>query len=236
MKNKKPKSAQPNVAYQLFQNRIFTLLSRNRNLRNKFINVVDAFNYLEWVRDQFGVEKFDDTREIVWSKISEQVDREFEGIEFGVAWGYLTWWWITNHPTQLISWHGFDRFTGLPREWRYLPKGEFDAGGKTPNLKDSRISWHVGDIEKTINHLVLDKNRSYSVLVFFDLDIYEPSLIAWEHIKNSLIMGDILYFDEAFDLDERKLIVENVLTFGEFEFIGASMTSLALKVVSIHKI
>lgn len=134
----------------------------------------------------------------------------------------------------MISWAGFDRFTGLPRGWRNLPAGTFDANGAPPDIQDSRIQWFIGDVEETIKLLNIERERAYPAVVFFDLDIYEPSLVAWNYLKDHLKMGDLLYFDEAFDQDERKLLNEAILPSGAFEFIAASHLSLALKVLEIY--
>jgi hypothetical protein len=51
-----------------------------------------------------------------------------------------------------------------------------------------------------------------------------------------LKVGDILYFDEAFDLDERSLLENHILPSGEFEFVSANWISLALEVKSLEPI
>ena len=89
-------------------------------------------------------------------------------------------------------------------------------------------------MEETIQSLQIPNNRDYSLLVFFDLDIYEPSLVAWQKLKPMLKVGDILYFDEAFDLDERSLLENHILPSGEFEFVSANWISLALEVKSLE--
>ncbi len=42
--------------------------------------------------------------------------------------------------------------------------------------------------------------------------------------------SDPLYFDEAFDADERRLLDESVLPAGDYSFIGATPIALALRV------
>jgi hypothetical protein len=76
----------------------------------------------------------------------------------------------------------------------------------------------------------LDRSETQQFVILFDLDIFEPSLAAWDHLKSSLRPGDLLYFDEAFDSDERRLLDEHILPTGSFECIGATPTALALQV------
>jgi hypothetical protein len=161
----------------------------------------------------------------------------WHGLEFGVAFGFATRWWLGHHgPELIVSWDGFDRFTGLPRSWHGLPAGAFDAGGKTPAISDERITWHVGEVERTISAVDPVKFAAGRRLAYFDFDLYEPTKVAWDWIKPHLRIGDILYFDEAFDADERRLLNEDVLPSGRYDAIGATALSLALVVreVGLH--
>ena len=70
-------------------------------------------------------------------------------------------------------------------------------------------------------------------MVLFDLDIYEPSKVVWEHFRMFLRPGDLLYFDEAFDRDERHLLDHLVLPSGRFQLIGSTPMALAIEVQEI---
>ena len=231
----KPRNAGKSTISTLVQGTIMRALLSTEIFSRKFRVLGEVADYKLWLANTFGKVRINNRREIVWLKMSKTLDsKEFVGVELGVAWGYLTWWWITYFSTSLISWAGFDRFTGLPRGWRNLPAGTFDADGIPPDIKDSRIKWFIGDVEETINQLYIEKERAYPVVVFFDFDIFEPSLVAWNFLKGQLIAGDLLYFDEAFDQDERKLLNEAILPSGKFKFIAASHLSLALEVLEIN--
>jgi hypothetical protein len=97
-------------------------------------------------------------------------------------------------------------------------------------LSDNRISWHVGDVQDTISGLsfVPDTRK----LIFFDFDLFEPTLVAWEFIKESLSSGDVLYFDEAYAKDERLVITAHILPNFEVKLIGSTTTALALKIIT----
>ena len=68
-------------------------------------------------------------------------------------------------------------------------QGTFDANGRTPAIDDQRVTWHVGDVEDTLKQLTLDRNDPLQVVVLFDLDIFEPSLVAWECLRDSITAG-----------------------------------------------
>lgn len=153
--------------------------------------------------------------------------------EFGVAWGYSTAWWINHvrHPLFLVD--AFDLFTGLPRQWRNYPEGAFSSDGIPPNIPDGRVRFHVGDVVDTFKQADLKRSEGEQWCVLFDLDLFEPSLAVWETISPHLKPGDILYFDEAFDRDERHLLDHHIIPGCKDDFIGATPTALALRVESL---
>jgi hypothetical protein len=197
------------------------------------VHVGEIADYVDWLGELFPDATTVPTREAVWELMAERVtDLPIRGIEFGVAWGYGTGWWLKRLPSSQLRWDGFDRFTGLPREWRGMRAGSFDAQGKTPPIDDPRVTWHVGDVEDRVGGLHLNRDDPCQLIVLFDLDIFEPTLTAWSHLRGLLRPGDILYFDEAFDSDERRLLVEYVLPSGTYKFVGASPLALAVEVVA----
>ena len=232
----RPKSATPSVfIINVMGVALRLLLLTSSKLRKKFMNLGELANYQIWLKSTFGEIKVRNSRERVWLDMKARINgKKIHGVELGVAWGYLTYFWIKNAPTSILKWDAYDLFTGLPRAWRNSPVGAFSNNGETPKILDDRINWHVGFVEETIQNLQISNNRDYSLLVFFDLDIYEPSLVAWQKLKPMLKIGDILYFDEAFDLDERSLLENHILPSGEFEFVSANWISLALEVKSLE--
>ena len=221
--------------YMRIQALVVRLLGSAKPLGKKLALLGELLNYQGWVAMQFGTSRFLGSRELVWRELEKSLPKgeQLRVLEFGVAWGYMTNWWLTNQNHRITKWDGYDRFTGLPRSWRDLDPGTFDAGGTPPPINDNRLTWHVGDIETTLGKsLVLapitDRNR---VLYVFDLDIFEPSLHCWNVIQPFLKPGDLLYFDEAFDRDERRLIEDHVLASEiRLEAIAHSTTCLLVLV------
>jgi hypothetical protein len=194
---------------------------------------------LDWLLETFGAMDIVRTKPALWKRMSDRMrsgGAHWHGLEFGVAFGHATDWWLSHHDRSVLStWDGFDRFTGLPRAWRAFPEGAFDAGGRTPAIDDSRVAWHVGDVENTIADLDVERIASGQRLIYFDLDVYEPSKVAWDWLLPYLKPGDLLYFDEAFDHDERRLITESVLPAGSFDLIGATDNNLAIEIRSLDR-
>lgn len=210
------------------------VLSHSTAIRRKIANIAEISDFFTWQLTTFGVLNVSRTKSALWKKMSARMRASGEpwhGMEFGVAFGNASHWWLSHHDSTVIAtWDGFDRFTGLPRSWRELDAGAFDAGGRTPAIDDSRVAWHVGDVEDTIGELSASRISSGRRLVYFDLDVYEPSKVVWDWVRPHLRPGDILYFDEAFDADERRLLNETIMPAGTYDYIGATDMNLAIEI------
>ena len=204
-------------------------------LARKVSNIGEIAGYIAWVDHHFPASlAFKASRESVWSEMINRLSLQpLRGIELGVAWGYASQWWLSRLPSPQLRWDGFDRFSGLPRGWRGMPKGAFDANGMVPVIGDSRVTWHVGDVEKTLQDVNLERRPGERWIVLFDLDIFEPTLAAWQLLVAHLRPGDMLYFDEAFDRDERHVLDHWILPAAEFDLIAYTPLALALQLKEI---
>ncbi len=197
-----------------------------------------SMEYSLWVTREFGREAaFFATRERLWRRMLSclRQDSEITVFEFGVAYGYAARWWLSR--SALISkWYGFDTFRGLPRAWRHFEAGAFDADGKPPEIRDSRVEWIIGRVEDTFSANRLEATVSgdgtgNQRLFIFDLDLYEATKHVAEPIFPQLREGDLLYFDEAADLDERRVLLEEMSQApNSLRLVGATPMALALQV------
>jgi hypothetical protein len=198
----------------------------------KVRNAGEVADFVTWKRRQFGDLRISRDREALWSVMADQMPGEWHVLEFGVAWGYATDWWLRRLTQPDLTWDGFDRFTGLPRAWREEPAGAYSADGLTPALSDPRITWHVGDVEETMPLVDPARFATGRRAMLFDLDIYEPTAAAWSWVAPLLRPGDLLYFDEAMDAsDERRVLDELVLPTTSVRYVGSTSIALALEVV-----
>ncbi len=92
------------------------------------------------------------------------------------------------------------------------------------------MTWHVGDVEDTLADTNTSRLSDGTRIVLFDLDLYEATAVAWEWVQYLLRPGDLLYFDEAMDSNERQVLNELVLPSREFEYVDCTSTGLAIKV------
>jgi hypothetical protein len=135
---------------------------------------------------------------------------------------------VVDRPTQVprSCFFGFDRFMGLPRSWRDMPAGVFDTGGELPLTEDSRVEWVVGDLEQTLGILNWE-NLTGPKAFMFDIDLFGVSKRCIDCVLPHLRTGDIVYFDEAFDADERTLINDVLISTEQFEILAISPLGVA---------
>jgi hypothetical protein len=200
-------------------------------------------DYAAWKRLRFrGGKPLFTYRERLWKAILPKLASKgsLAVMEFGVAFGYATQWWLSRLPDPRLEWHGFDTFTGLPTAWdrgglTMYDAGAFSAGGSTPPIDDPRVHWHIGEVGRTIVDVDWGRLGTRPLFLFLDFDLYEPTAIALQSAVPYLKPGDVLYFDEAHDAwNERRAIDEILLPRFTMRCLGSSATALALEVVSVR--
>ena len=205
-------------------------------LRTLFAQLGELSEFENWKRKFTPAPRYRN-RELLWRSILPKFDStEMLVLEFGVAHGYATNWWLQHNKAKNIEWHGFDTFTGLPTSWSSggvdsWEVGSFSAAGNLPLIDDSRITWHIGNVFDTIKDLDQLNADKFKTLYLFDMDLYEPTQFCIESLKSKIKAGDIFYFDEAFDpWNERKVISEVLFSIADVESLGSTATAMAFLV------
>ena len=211
---------------------------------SKFTRISERIKYAGEVADfsnflniHFGKVVFRLKRENIWQDIEKILQKDVTFIELGVASGYLTGWWLSPLRKSLTErkygYHGFDSFKGLPHKWRNFEAGTFSTYGVAPSIENRYLVFHAGLVEETLNATLMNKiSTTNQKVIFFDLDLFEPSLHAYSIIKSYLKTGDVLYFDEARDADERRLVQEYIMKDFTLVLISASYSNVAFSIVS----
>jgi hypothetical protein len=223
--------------------RIFFALFSNVKLAKKFRNLGEIANYSLLLRSKFKltafqVNKLTQNNRLDLFKIVFQDAHKVDVFEFGVANGFVPNWLLNNYSIQIGLYKGFDRFVGLPRSWRDLEEGTFTNDGNVPEIYDNRFQFIVGNVEDTFSDNFLESPALESIrLYIFDLDIYEPTFFLWKKIMPKLNIGDYLYFDEAFDIDEYKVWYDNLnITQDGFQIEVAGVTPISLLLRVANKV
>lgn len=173
------------------------------------------------------------SREILWKSFGDDLgDSDWVGFEFGVASGDATKTFMKMpYAANCLQWNGFDTFLGLPDAWGDLPSGAFSTGGNPPLIQNLNIKWHIGFIQETSVNISTLNFLDKKFLVVFDFDLYSATRAAWDGISKFLKAGDIIYFDEAYEADEARMIYEISETSLKLEILGYTTMGIAYKVL-----
>jgi hypothetical protein len=146
--------------------------------------------------------------------------------------GYEGDFWLPRHLTtaqELLQ-----RFQWKEKSVPVIPHekdvGAFSNQGKVPQFTDSRFRFIKGMIEDTLLNFKFEREDGETLLIFFDLDIFEPNLFAFNKLSPFLKQSDILYFDESFDIDERIVIQQYLLKTFDLTLLGYTPLSTAFRI------
>jgi hypothetical protein len=198
--------------------------------------LIEVLEFRVWLSTKFGRVTHFKNKQYLLDALLESANLQFSKakkvrgvfyVEFGVAFGETSKYLISGTKVPFV-YHGFDTFEGLPKAWRNLPGGAFSANGEKPKIAGENIYFYKGLIKETIRQV--DFKSNLMKIFIFDFDLYEPTLFALNYVFSEIKKGDIVYFDEAFDSNERVVIENHFLDSFEFEIIGASPFGLAFRI------
>jgi hypothetical protein len=220
------------IGYRLFP-RVILLIIQNSKLSYYTKYFTEIVSFVLWQKKSFGAVNFISSKEELFSLMQSSISSnasKFEVYEFGVAHGYMTYWFL-NSPksrnSQIVQYAGFDTFEGLDREYRNYPVGSFTNENKFPAIIDPRLTWHKGRIQETIT---LIARPSHPSIWIFDLDLPDATISAWNTVEQLIKPGDILYFDEGFDSEEFEIVKLAVSSVHKLIYIGTTLQAIAFKV------
>jgi hypothetical protein len=111
---------------------------------------------------------------------------------------------------------GFDTFAGFPevstqdrglRQWKEMQKGGVGTFNRDQLFADferfrrdsavgDRVHLIEGDVLETVPRFVEEETAPAIALLYLDLDLYQPTLVALEHLYPLVVPGGIVVFDE----------------------------------------
>ena len=149
---------------------------------------------------------------------------EIDGLylEFGVFSGKTINHAAILKPQQKI--YGFDSFNGLPETWRTgFDKNKF-ATDIIPDVQEN-VELVVGMFDETLPDFVAS-HPEQCAYIHIDCDLYSSTKTVFEHLKEKIVPGTVIVFDEFFNYPswkehEFKAFCEFVTEQNiKFEYIG----------------
>lgn len=181
----------------LFSSRLDKLI---RPVSKTMLRIVYTEKFIEWCRENIDPARVFETKYDLYPFIIEQhgLNNDIDYLEFGVWQGQSLIWWANNISSPDARFIGFDTFTGLPEDWtKGLRKGAFSTQGKTPDIKDSRVSYEVGIFQDTLEPFLQKNTLERRLIINLDADMYSSTLYVLTTIATRLKQGDIIFLDEA---------------------------------------
>ena len=181
-----------------------------------------AVNYLEvgrWLRE-FGADtsrRFDDRQELYEFIAGRIGDRRVLYLEFGVYRGETirAWSRLLTHPDSKL--HGFDSFEGLPADFNLTTRrGAFATSGEPPRVDDFRVGFSKGWFEDTLPRFEIEPGKL--LVVHMDADLYASTIFVLRELKDALVPGSYLLFDEFSDRQHELRAFEEFLQESGFRF------------------
>jgi Macrocin-O-methyltransferase (TylF) len=188
-----------------------------------------AVSYLEvgrWMRDHgYDTCRRYRSREQLFDLVGSQIgDRDVLYLEFGVWQGEATRYWSKLLRCPQAKMHGFDSFEGMPESWNYtVPTGHFSTGGRAPQIQDPRVLFFKGWFSDTLPKY---KMPAHDVLILnMDADLYSSTIFVLNTLRDSIVPGTYIYFDEFYDrLNELRAFDEFLKSGMKFRLLGATRT------------
>lgn len=125
---------------------------------------------------------------------------EIAYLEFGVFEGRSFRRWVEGVANPRAEFHGFDSFVGLPETFDADHRaGHFDLGGRTPDIDDPRVHWHVGWFDQTLPCFEVPQDRR--LVIVLDATLYSATRLVLNQLDKHIQPGTLIYFDELSRLD-----------------------------------
>lgn len=203
----------------------------------KLKSILEVMEYRYWLAQKLKINRILPNKKRILnfliSELNQSHTQNVKVVEFGVAFGDTIKYLVARIEKDL-EYHGFDTFTGLPKKWRTLPAGAMSTKGLLPAISSPNINFYTGLVENTLDDSVtariFDGDGEGVYLFIFDFDLFEPTLFAFQKIEPFLKKNDILYFDQAFDYDERQIIENYIVNEERYCPIKASIYGIAFRV------
>ncbi len=151
---------------------------------------------------------FSDRFELLTYALS-QVTVNGEIVEYGVARGvsliHIAKHINLTHAGAEVSQslvHGFDSFEGLPEDWEQPgnPKGSYalERSELEAISFPSNVRIHKGTFDQTIPSFIKEIGDNLISFLHIDSDLYTSAKIVLKMLKNKIVSGTIIVFDEYY--------------------------------------
>lgn len=98
--------------------------------------------------------------------------------------------------------YGFDSFIGLPVTWTTgSRKGAFSTEGRLPKVRKN-VTLIKGFFDQTLPAFVKENSGQKIAMIHNDSDLYSSTVTILEELRNMIVPGTIICFDEYYNYSE----------------------------------
>lgn len=127
--------------------------------------------------------------------VLSQVDVSGSYLEFGVYQGSTINLISATLPDKIV--YGFDSFEGLPETWRSgFYNQAFNMNGNLPQI-NKNVCLIKGWFNETLPNFVKE-HPDPCAFIHVDCDLYSSTKTIFDNLKNQIIRGTVIAFDEYF--------------------------------------
>lgn len=161
---------------------------------------------------------------IATTQLDQDLLRDGMVLEFGVATGRTLNHFARCLPRKVV--YGFDGFEGLPEDWTSRMQKGFFARSKLPKVRDNCkliVGWFNETLPGFVKYVI---GKRPVALLHVDCDLYSSTVTVLENLKDNIIPGTVIVFDEyinypGWQLDEFKAWQEFVKRYNiKYQYIG----------------
>ena len=197
----------------------------SKNLKNHLTRLTGMQTAKFIVDNMNKVKSFSDKENYLHYLLTQISTAVGEGVylEFGVYQGYTINFISSILRDKVI--YGFDSFEGLPETWREgFVKKAFNVNGNLPQVNEN-VRLVKGWFNETLPAFVKEHPEPCA-FIHVDCDLYSSTKTIFDNLKNQIVSGTIIAFDEYFNYPgwqegEYKAFMEFILeNHLEFEYIA----------------
>lgn len=125
-------------------------------------------------------------------------------LEFGVLTGRTINYIAEKRPNWTVD--GFDSFEGLPEAWRDGYAAGHFRQDQLPEVAEN-VHLHKGWFDDSLPKYLAEDQRAKKPVTFLhvDCDLYSSTKTIFRELKDQLIVGSVIVFDEYFNYDGWKV-------------------------------
>ena len=118
--------------------------------------------------------------------------------------------------TRLGAGYAASPCEGLPEAGAIWSKGQFDRKGLIPQIRDPRVRFFKGRFDEVLPKYTLPAHEV--MVINLDSDIYSSAIYVLPHLREKIVAGTFVYFDEMNHMEHEPRAFDDFLRESRLKF------------------